>query len=749
MSIRRHTIGSILLSLSLPASAVAQSETKLVAGSRQAGDEFGIMCVTSGEVTVIGARNDDEAGLNAGAAYVFDRTDSGWVQSVKLMASDPGANDQFGGILELDGDRGNRIFVGALRDDHNGVIDSGSVYVFEKIGGSWVQTVKLVPSDLTPSGFFGNNIASDGTHVLIGALGKDGLRGAAYVFAEQNGAWVEVAKLTASDGAPDDRFGDAVALLGDTAVIGAPGDDGAGPWSGSAYVFHLSGGTWVESGKLVPADLGPTDNFASALDITAEQLIAGAREHGGVGAAYVYDRAGREFINETKLMASNGAAADFFGHDVGVSGQRILVGAVGQSRSTGVAYVFAMVDNRWVETQQLTASDGQPSDFFGHSVAIHGRTAVVGARGDDDGRGAAYVFDDPVRVDATTSTIDVSSSEIELGQQATITVTPRDAGGDPVGAGLVVVISTTLGTLGGDVRDRGDGTYSQVLDGSAVGTAEITAVADEVALEVSATLGIVDPMSNFGSVVGVRADGAMVPYPSIQSAVCAATVDGLQRVLVPPGDYDEIVRIHRVRGLSIEGLVSFGPVIVRGFRIARSEDLVIANFEVRETKRLCHGVVLHGGRFHSEGVMLANILVHGGSRRHGSGILIGHGNQNVTITNSMVRGVAGDGIRISGSGSGHRIHDSAISSNGHNGIRLDRKVSVTISGCEITDNGQHGRGHSSYGVLRQRSDRRHANPEMVTLTGNIIAGNHGSVQRGRSNENLGNYDQILDPTDDQ
>ena len=144
----------------------------------------------------------------------------------------------FGHDVAPDGDT---ALIGAVHDDYNGMF-SGSAYVFTRTGGVWSEQAKLLPADGAVGDSFGNSVALDGDTVVIGALYDNAngpQSGSAYVFTRTDGVWSEQAKLLPADGAEGDNFGGDVALDGDTAVIGAHGDDDNGDYSGAAYVFRL------------------------------------------------------------------------------------------------------------------------------------------------------------------------------------------------------------------------------------------------------------------------------------------------------------------------------------------------------------------------------------------------------------------------------------------------------------------------------------------------------------------------------
>jgi hypothetical protein len=207
--------------------------------------------------------------------------------------------------------------------------------------------------------------------------------------------WSEQQKLTASDAAWNDDFGTSVALSGDTAVVGAPFDDDAGSASGSAYVFVRSGTRWSQQQKLTASDAAPNDDFGLAVALSGDTAVVGAENN----SAYVFVRSGTRWSEQQKLTASDAAAGagGFFGNSVAVSGDTAVVGAyadVDAGGDSGAAYVFVRSGTRWSEQQKLTASDAAAGIRFGNSVAVSGDTAVVGAYADD----SAYVFVRPSAV---------------------------------------------------------------------------------------------------------------------------------------------------------------------------------------------------------------------------------------------------------------------------------------------------------------------------------------------------------------
>ena len=211
-------------------------------------------------------------------------------------------------------------------------------------------------------------------------------------------------KITASDGAADDNFGWEVSISGDYIVVGAIGDDDNGSSSGSAYVFILNGTSWVQEDKLLASDGVADDLFGRFVSISGDYAVVGAplqdEKGSDAGSAYVFKRNGTSWAQEDKLLASDGAIDDLFGRSVSIWGDYIVVGALSHDdnglSNSGTAYVFKRTGTSWAEEDKLLPSDGAADDLFGRSVSIWGDYIVVGALFHDDNglsnSGTAYVF---------------------------------------------------------------------------------------------------------------------------------------------------------------------------------------------------------------------------------------------------------------------------------------------------------------------------------------------------------------------
>jgi hypothetical protein len=385
------------------------------------GDLFGVSVAADGHTVVVGAIYDDDNGSYSGSSYVFSRDHGGadsWGQVAKLTASDGAIWDNFGRPVSISGDT---VVVGAHWDDDNGT-DSGSAYVFSRNHGgddTWGHVAKLTASDGAGYDYFGSSVSISGDTVVVGALYDDdngSNSGSAYIFSRDQGgadAWGQVAKLTASDGATYDVFGNSVSISGDTVVVGAYQDDDHGSNSGSAYIFGRDQGgadAWGQVAKLTAVDGTSDDHFGFSVSICGDTVVVGAEGDDvsgwNSGSAYVFgrDQGGADAWGQVaKLTASDGSGHDYFGYSVSISGDTAVVGAPngdGDMSRSGSAYLFGRNQggaDAWGQVAKSTASDGASYDDFGTSVSISGCTLVAGASGKDDNgsnSGSAHVFAD-------------------------------------------------------------------------------------------------------------------------------------------------------------------------------------------------------------------------------------------------------------------------------------------------------------------------------------------------------------------
>lgn len=379
-----------------PAAGSRTPQIELQAPDGLPGDGFGysVQLNALGNVAVIGAPGRDDM---EGAAYVFSRQGGAWVQQAELEPSDGAAGDNFGWSVSINA-LGNEVLIGAY--NHNG--SEGAAYVFVRQGAGWVQQAELQPSDGQSGDTFGTSVWLNalGNEAIAGAPSHNASEGAAYVFVHQGGGWVQQAELQPSDGASGDGFGYSVALdaLGEEALVGSPEHGGL---NGAAYVFLQRDGSWVQQAELVASDGAPGDLFgiSVALDALGGEALVGAIGHNGVvGAAYVFVRQGRGWVEQAELVPSDGTPGDGYGISVALNalGDRAIVGAYAQNAAEGAAYVYQRQGVAWVQRYELQPADGAPQDVFGLTVSFDaiGDEALVGAPRHDAIKGAAYVFPD-------------------------------------------------------------------------------------------------------------------------------------------------------------------------------------------------------------------------------------------------------------------------------------------------------------------------------------------------------------------
>lgn len=361
----------------------------LKASNTNGNDRFGSAVAISGDMIVIGApmeassatginpSGSDNSAAGAGAAYIFVRSGTTWTQQAYIKASNTAAGDSFGWSVAISGET---VVVGAFAEESNAtgingnqsdnsLTAAGAAYVFMRSGGLWSQEAYLKASNTGANDEFGWSVAISNDSIIIGArmefssaTGVNGDQsdnsanqaGAAYVFVRSAGVWTQQAYLKASNTTHYDWFGQAVAISGDTDVVGADFEQGSG----------------------------------TGVDPPSDDLLDGA------GAAYVFLRAGSVWTQQAYLKASNTASMDGFGYSVATSGDSIIVGARAEDSSAtgidglqsndsanaaGAAYVFLRTGTDWNQQAYVKASNTEADDQFGTAVALFGDTAAVGA----------------------------------------------------------------------------------------------------------------------------------------------------------------------------------------------------------------------------------------------------------------------------------------------------------------------------------------------------------------------------------
>jgi hypothetical protein len=321
--------------------------------------------------------------------HLYNGTHKTTITSASTSASTlvlPSSNGYAGAPLVTDG-------AGAL----NWGIESKTITDDDLLGSMELNNT-LVASDAASNDKFGSALAISGDYAIIGAWSNGADRGSAYIYVRTGSSWSQQAKLVASDAYLGDNFGRDVSISGDYAIVGSAGDDDAGSSSGSAYIFERSGNpsVWTEQAKLVASDASAGVHFGKSVAIDGDYAIVGAYGDGAnnsyIGSAYIFVRSGNPstWTQQAKIVASDQDWYDYFGASVAISGNYVIVSTLVES-----VYIFSRTDNSWTEEAQIVASDKRANANFGSSFAIDGDYMVVGANGNNDAgsnSGSAYIF---------------------------------------------------------------------------------------------------------------------------------------------------------------------------------------------------------------------------------------------------------------------------------------------------------------------------------------------------------------------
>jgi len=436
-----------------------EQEAYLKASNPDAEDGFGFQVALDGDTLVVSTYKEDSNGtaqgnndaIDAGAAYVFVRSNGAWIQQAYLKVTYAEAYDHFGRSVAIDGDT---IVVGAPQEDSDGsgeenndAGNSGAAYVFFRAGGVWTQQAFLKASNIGADDKFGIAVAIDGDFIVVGAYGEDCAlgagkndnsaqnSGAGYVYMRDGTTWSYESFLKASNAEAGDMFGHSVAIDGDTLVVGAAFEDGNGTDpsdnsvinAGAVYVFDWDGTYWKEKAYLKASNIDlDYDQFGYTVAIDDGTIVVGSPSEDGdgsspdnndepsSGAAYVFVSGGSTWSQQAYLKASNAGEKDYFGYGVAIDGDMIVVGADGEdsdgsgpanndAKFAGAVYVFMREGATWTQQAYLKAHNVEADDCLGFSVDVDNGNIVAGAFGEaSDGSGsenndalkagAVYVF---------------------------------------------------------------------------------------------------------------------------------------------------------------------------------------------------------------------------------------------------------------------------------------------------------------------------------------------------------------------
>ena len=371
------------------------------ASNTQAGDNFGHQVAVSGDILAVSAVREsscarginanqmDNGCLNAGAVYVFTRTNGVWSQQAYIKASNAQAGHNFGWKLALDsetfavGANGDASCASGVNGDPSGTSSacfSGAAYVFTRTNGVWTQQAYIKPPNRLDNVAytFGDSVAISGDRLAVGATAEGGcttgvngdetaigcFSGAVYVYARANGSWTKEAYIKASNTQFSDVFGSNVALSADTLAVaasnesscatGVNGDqfNNACNGAGAVYVFTRTNGTWsqqayVKASNTERDDLFGGSNFGASIAVLGDTLAVGARNEdscatgvngnqddnscGFAGSVYVFNRRAGVWTQAAYVKAPNTDPGDGFGTSVALSTGTMAIGAPGES----------------------------------------------------------------------------------------------------------------------------------------------------------------------------------------------------------------------------------------------------------------------------------------------------------------------------------------------------------------------------------------------------------------------------------
>lgn len=401
-SARAFALFTAALLFILSPQALPAEPQPLTASDGAAGDGFGFSVAATPGRIVVGAPDATVNGnATQGAAYVFERRGSSWVEIAKLVALDGGAGESFGYSVAMAGER---IFVGAPNAFANGQSLRGAVYVFEVVDSGWTQTEKVFSPEVLAGDQFGFSIAADGENLLVGVPNgrtptpegpPEGLQtGTAYLYTLVDGAWQETAKFMAPFPEFTATFGDSVAIEGNLAIIGEPRADDSG---GSIYIFEFVDGAWQPLASREYAAHGVRVGHDVA--VSGTQFAAGAPYGDSAtdplvsGVVYTYTLNPDATLDEVIVTPADGSPEGFFGGSLAMDASRMAVGAGG-----GKAYLFEHDGLEWQEARQFqaTVSDAALTPYL-VDVALSGDIFVIGdpqaTVGENAQQGTAYVHD--------------------------------------------------------------------------------------------------------------------------------------------------------------------------------------------------------------------------------------------------------------------------------------------------------------------------------------------------------------------
>lgn len=342
------------------------------------GDDFGVAVGISGTTAVIGA----DAVHGAGAAYVFVQTGGHWVLNTTLPDPRNKFLDAFGQALAMSGAT---VVIGAPQVDS----EAGAAYLYTRSGTRWRRRATISDPRNIPGDVAGASVSISGSNAVVGAFGHDNGAGIAYIYTRSRSGWHKEATFNDPGRRAGDNFGQAVAISGTTAVIGAPA---AKNGSGAVYVYARPGRRWRLEATITRTGSPTIYSFGQAVALSAGTIVIGSGDHSYSGIAFVYARLSARWHLQVRLPDPIGGLPDNFGAAVAISGNTMIIGAPGARNFAGTVVAYVRHGNRWRSQGSISDPNRVSGDNFGATIALSGAAAVIGANGVKNGAGAAYIY---------------------------------------------------------------------------------------------------------------------------------------------------------------------------------------------------------------------------------------------------------------------------------------------------------------------------------------------------------------------
>ena len=355
------------------------------------GGSAGYRVATDGQTAVVTAFS--------GAASVYARTNGGWERTADLLPQGLPDDNHFGWAVAVERD----VLVIA-NPTEGGTFEQprGAAYVFERQGGTWVQTARLVPTGLNRARLFGRQVAVSGEQILVVSgrvrgIGQSTEPDAVQVFEKSGTVWTLAGTILS--GSYEQSFDSWLAVDGDVAFVGGTLREVGSPLGslGTPNVAVLRRGAAGWSTETVipePEGLGRASSFGYSIAVDGDRAVLGA---GGAtvdgidaaGAAFVFERSGGTWAQTGRIANPEPSLRDFFAYSVGIEGETVVAGSETEDRGRGAVFTFERSGGVWSPVDRLS-EDLAPSSTFGARVSLARGVLLVGAPYDRDG--AAYVY---------------------------------------------------------------------------------------------------------------------------------------------------------------------------------------------------------------------------------------------------------------------------------------------------------------------------------------------------------------------